>query len=63
MRTTGPHTVRARRANGETERYSWDKNGLNSTDGDAGSNKGEDHGYPWKDVETYRFKYVVAFSR
>jgi len=49
--------------NGETERYSWKSGGLNSTDGGVGGNKGEDLGYPWKDVETYRFKYVVAFNR
>lgn len=46
---------------GETERYWWEADGVN--DKDAGSHKGEDHGYPWKDVETYRFKYVIAFSR
>jgi hypothetical protein len=49
--------------NGETERYNWEKDGVNTKDGGAGSSKGEDHGYPWADVVTYRFKYVVAFTR
>jgi hypothetical protein len=49
--------------NGETERYGWEKGGINSDEAGEGDSKGEDLGYPWADVETYRFKYVVAFQR
>ena len=50
-------------AENTAERHSWEKNGLNSKDAGAGSNKGEDHGCPWADVVSYRFKYIVAFTR
>src|SRR5262249_23312044 len=44
-------------------KYNWESGGINSEDDGAGSNKGEDLGYPWKDVETYSFGAVFAFSK
>jgi hypothetical protein len=44
-------------------KYNWETGGINTQTDGEGSNKGEDLGYPWKDVETYDFGAVMAFSK
>ncbi len=49
--------------NGKKKGYTHDKEDINAAEGDGeDARKGEDHGYPWADVEKAEIKYLCAFS-
>jgi hypothetical protein len=44
-------------------KYNWEKNGINSAEGGAGGENGNNVVYPWEDVKGYIFGAVFAFSK